>query len=186
MRIAVSGAHCTGKTTLIHELHGVLPTYNSTIEPYRQLEEEGHVFAEMPGIEDFELQLERSIASILESDNDCLFDRCPLDLVAYLITHDEAHAFELNDWLPMVHDAMQRLDLIVFVPIEDPDRIDVSSEEHPRLRKLVDEELRSLVLQDQWSLGVPTLEVAGAPGDRAQQVMEHLNSNRLAEKGDPS
>jgi len=176
MRIAVSGAHCTGKSTLISELERSWPTYVSMVEPYRQLEEEGHLFAEMPSVEDFELQLERSIDSILESNSDCLFDRCPADLLAYLMTHDDAVDFDVQGWLPRIQDAMQRLDLVVFVPIEDPDRIAVSADDHPHLRRRVDEELHDIVLQDQWSLGVPTLEVVGAPGERAQQVLAHLGS----------
>lgn len=42
MRIAVSGAHQTGKTTLIEELSRALPSYGVVDEPYHLLEEEGH------------------------------------------------------------------------------------------------------------------------------------------------
>ena len=63
MRIAVSGAHRTGKTTLIDELLGALATFSAVDEPYCLLAEEGHAFAEMPCLEDFELQLERSTAA---------------------------------------------------------------------------------------------------------------------------
>src|SRR6185369_13261844 len=60
MKIAVSGAHRTGKTTLVEELCRALPAYIAVDEPYHLLEEEGHEFAEMPSLEDFELLLERS------------------------------------------------------------------------------------------------------------------------------
>lgn len=47
MKIAVSGAHWTGKTTLVEELSRTLPDHLSMNEPYYYLEEEGHVFPEM-------------------------------------------------------------------------------------------------------------------------------------------
>lgn len=171
MRIAVSGTHRAGKTTLISELIGFLPTFNTVDEPYYQLEDEGHVFEEMPCLEDFELQLERSIESVLHSDENCLFDRCAADIVAYLIAHDDSDRFELNRWLPRVRDSMRRLDLVLFIPIEDPDRVAMSESDYCRLRKSVDEKLRDILVENQWDFGVPTIEVAGSIGERARQVL---------------
>ena len=174
MRIAVSGAHDTGKTTLIDALIGSLPRFSAVDEPYYQLEEEGHLFSEMPCIEDFELQLERAIKCILESDGDCLFDRCPFDILAYLIAHDDSDGFDVDVWLPSVRDAMQCVDLVIFVPIEDPDRVTVSASEYRRLRRRVDQELQEIVLEDRWTFGVPAIEVAGSPGERVRQVLAYL------------
>jgi uridine kinase len=47
MRIAVSGAHHTGKTTLIDELIGSLSTFRVIDEPCYLLEDGGHAFAGM-------------------------------------------------------------------------------------------------------------------------------------------
>lgn len=177
MRIAVSGAHRTGKTTLVDELAGSLPAFNRVDEPYYLLEDEGHSFPEMPGIEDFELQLERSVRSILESEGDCIFDRCPSDMLAYLIVHDEPERFDVDRWLPGLRDAMQLLDLIVFVPIEEPERVADSGLDHGRLRRRVHQELLDIVLDDRWAFGVPAIEVAGAPHERARQVLAYLRGN---------
>jgi predicted ATPase len=174
MRIAVSGAHRTGKTMLIQELSRALPTYVAVDEPYYLLEEEGHDFAEMPSLEDFELQLERSIESILDSEGDCLFDRCPFDMLAYLITHEDSDGFDVDRWLPRARRALQRLDLIVFVPVEEPDRVIVSASDQRALRRRVDEELRDIVLEDRWSFGVEAIEVTGTPRGRARQVLAYL------------
>jgi hypothetical protein len=176
MRIAVSGAHRTGKTTLIHELSRALPTYVTVDEPYYLLEEEGHDFAEMPSLEDFELQLERSIESIADGEADCLFDRCPFDMLAYLITHEDSDGFHIDHWLPRARRALQRLDLIVFVPVEEPDRVIVSASDQRALRRRVDEELRDIVLEDRWSFEVEAIEVTGAPRERARQVLAYLES----------
>ena len=56
---------------------------------------------------------------------------------------------------------MERLDLIVFVPVEQPDRVRVFEPDHAELRRLVDEELRDIVLEDRWEFGVEALEVTG-------------------------
>src|SRR5262245_42280205 len=149
MRIAVSGAHCTGKTTLVAELLRNLPAYEAVDEPYRLLEEEGYVFAEMPSLEDFERQLERSIESMDTDAPNRIYDRCAADIVAYLTTHDDAEAFDLEDWLPRVRSALAELDLVVFVPIEHPDRM--TGADRVELRRRVDEELRDIVLDDRWA-----------------------------------
>lgn len=173
MRIAVSGAHRTGKTTLVEELARALPSSATVEEPYHQLEEEGHEFADMPSLEDFELQLERSIECLVDSEENTVFDRCPADILAYLITHEDADGFDIDRWLPRVREAMRRLDLIVFVPVEHPDRIVISDARERRLRRSVDEELRDIVLGDRWEFGVETMEVAGPSRERVRQVLAH-------------
>lgn len=180
MKIGVSGAHRTGKTTLIAELGARLPAFHVIHEPYRLLEEEGYAFADPPGMEDFELQLRRSIGSIEESSGDCLFDRTPTDFLAYMICHDDSEGFDIGAWLPEVLDAMQRLDLVVFVPIEDPDRVTQHGSDHRRLRRRVDEELYDIVLQDRWTFGVPVVEVSGSPEERVRRVLAYL-----AEQAEP-
>jgi len=177
MRIAVSGAHRTGKSTLIAELSRALPAYEVLDEPYHLLEEEGHKFAEMPGREDFELQLERSLECIAGSGEDCLFDRCPADLLAYLLTHRESDGFDLGRWLSRARNAMRRLDLIVFVPVENPDRV-VSEPEEDDWRLRVDEELQEILLADRWDFGVDVIEVTGSPRERARQVLTLVTSRR--------
>jgi predicted ATPase len=172
MRIAVSGAHRTGKTTLVDALAVRLPGYDVFEEPYHQLVDEGYVFAEMPGLEDFEAQLARSIDDIAGAGDRCLFDRCPCDLLAYLAVHDEAASFVADRWLPDVQRAMARLDLVVFVPIESPERVAVAEAEQPGLRQTVDDDLRAMILADAWSLGVAAMEVTGTPDERVRQVLE--------------
>ena len=173
MRIAFSGTHRTGKTTLVTALAELLPAYEVVGEPYHQLEEEGHEFAEIPSLEDFELQLERSIDCLVDSAENQLFDRCPADLLAYLLTHRDADGFDVDDWLPRVEAAMQRLDFVVFVPVEDPDLVSIPPEER-RFRRRVDEELRSILVEDRWELGVEVIEVTGPVAARARQVLAQI------------
>jgi predicted ATPase len=178
MRIAICGTHGTGKTTLVEALASHLPGHDVVDEPYRQLEDEGEEFAERPTAEDFERQLHRAVHSLEHSAADSLFDRGPADLLAYLESVDDVDSVDLDGCIERVRPAMQRLDLIVFVGIEHPDRIDRADVRFRRLRRRVDESLRDIVLDDRWSFGVPAIEVAGSTADRVAQVLRHLATPR--------
>lgn len=178
MRIAISGAHFSGKSTLIASLLGQLPGYASVDEPYLLLEEDGYEFWDQPFLEDFEQQLKRSIAVIKESQNNTIFDRCPLDCLAYALVIAETCSIEesidVEDWIQMMEDAMQLLDLIVFVPIEK--RIPVPASEDLKLRRNVDKKLQEMLLED--SLGIldkiEILEVTGSLEKRVKMVKSNL------------
>jgi len=60
MKIAITGAHRVGKTTLAEKLHENLANYDFRMEPYYELEESGYEFSEIPDIDDFIKQLEYS------------------------------------------------------------------------------------------------------------------------------
>lgn len=175
MRIAISGSHLVGKTTLAGPLARALPRYELIPEPYELLEEDGYAFGEMPSIEDFERQLERSFQSIEESGDHAVFDRCPLDILGYLTTHRDAHAFQLEDWMERVEASVARLDVIVFVPVEDPDRVAVPRSQ-ARLRARVDVALREILVDDAYGLEADVITVEGTPGARLHQVVAYLGS----------
>ena len=174
MKIAVSGAHRTGKTTLVEELCRALPDHLSMNEPYYHLVEEGHVFPEMPSIEDFELQLDYSIEQITNSEENTIFDRCPVDMLAYLITHTDFVSFDLETWLPKIQNAMLQLDLLIFVPIEEPDLITCPEWEYTELRSRVDGELHDIILGDVWDFNLEVLEVSGTLSERLHQILAHV------------
>jgi hypothetical protein len=174
MRIAVCGTHGTGKTTLVDALAPHLTGYEVVDEPYRQLEDEGEDFAERPTADDYERQLVRAIANLESSAADTLFDRCPADLLGYLAALGDADDVALDAWAERARPAMGRLDLIVFVGIEQPDRIDRDVLHLRGLRRRVDEALRDIVLDDRWSFAVPVIEVTGSVDDRIRQVLAHL------------
>lgn len=173
MHIAISGSHLVGKTTLAEALADALPSHDLFPEPYYLLEEDGYEFGEVPSIHDFERQLERSLQCIEESRTDVVFDRCPLDFLGYLITHRDAEAFRLNDWLPRVRASLAKLDIIVFVPVEEPDRVAVPRSQ-ARLRAEVDAVLRDIIVDDVYGLENHVITVQGTPGARLRQVVAHL------------
>lgn len=179
MKIAISGTHRSGKSTLVEKLSDALPGYVVVDEPYYLLAEEGYEFAEMPSVEDFKLQLERSIESLDESEPNVIFDRCPADFLGYLLTHPDADAFDLEKWQPRVRAAMEKLDLIVFLPVEERDRIALPSSEDGELRMQVDEQLKEIFLESSFDFDVDVLEVTGTPQERVRRVMAYLRGAEL-------
>jgi len=173
MRIAISGTHFSGKSTLIAALLKQLPNFTSVDEPYILLEEQGYVFSNPPSLEDFEEQCAFSIRSIQESGDNTLFDRCPVDCLAYALALGEV---DIESWAQRMEDAIQQLDLIIFLPIENEDRIPIPASEDLELREKVDENLQELLLDD--SLGilndVAILEVMGSVDKRMRMVKAKL------------
>jgi predicted ATPase len=181
VRIALSGAHAVGKTSLVAELRQQLNGYEAVDEAYCELLDEGHGFADPPSVYDFLAQLDHSIAR-LRSDHGAhrLYDRCPADFLAYLAAakaHDAA-----RERLGAASEALRTLDLIVFVPIERPDRI-ASTHGADRLRARVDALLREILIDDSYGFGRPVVEVHGSVAVRAKQVtsaiQEHDPATRL-------
>ena len=179
MRIAISGTHFSGKSSLVEALSEALPEYTIIDEPYHLLSEEGYEFAEQPSIEDFELMLEQSIGNIESLDENAenvIFDRCPADIVGYLLSHMDQVAFDLEKWLSRIQSAIRKLDLIVFLPIEKPDRIVLPLSQNANYRQRVDEKLQDILLENSLDIEVDVLEVSGNLQTRVSLVMEHIRN----------
>ncbi|MBL0937717.1 MAG: ATP-binding protein [Gemmatimonadaceae bacterium] len=171
MRIAICGAHATGKSTLISELMQQLPDYTTLEEPYHLLSDEGHMFGAFPTVDDFQLLCESANSMMRTTDaRDVIFDRSAADYLAYLLILDAEADWrqEVSDTL----DALATLDLVVLVGVEDPDFID--GVERPKLRRRVDRKLREILASDEWGLSVPVIRVRGTPAKRAQQVLRAM------------
>ena len=165
MKIALTGAHCVGKTTLAEKLQASLRDYLFIPEPYVELEERGYSFSETPEAEDFSIQLEYAIERICIDEPDVLFDRSPLDLLAYLYVTGGAKASQ--NFYMKVREAMTEIDLLVFVPIENPDLINCPESESPELRAQVNELLHEWISD----FDLETVEVRGTLSGREEQII---------------
>ena len=178
MRIAVSGTHFSGKTTLISSVSDKLRDYQIFEEPYHLLEEDGYAFSDPPSIEDFEKQLECSIELIKSSPKNAIFDRSPFDFLAYaLVIAEENHDHcDMETWQTQIEEIISHIDMLVFVPIEYPDSIKLPKSEDRELRYSIDEKIKELILED--SLGclgdIAILEVSGTLQKRTDMVLNFL------------
>ena len=178
MRVAVSGSHRVGKSTLVELVAEELRGYTAVEEPYYLLEEEGYEHGDPPSVEDFEAQLERSLEALEEGDDNVIFDRCPADILAYLLVHDDADAFDEGEWLGRTRKAMRTLDLVVFVPVEEDDRIALPAHEDAEHRLSVDETLREILVDDAFGFRREVLVAEGDIKTRVRCVMRRLARKR--------
>lgn len=141
MRIAISGAHFTGKSTLVENFLAAYPHYHHEVEPYYKLQYELSMeLALEPSLDSLLEQLDCSIEQLNEHTDklDVIFDRCPVDFIAYihcLAEQEQIDAAEIldEDKLSEIEEALDSLDLIVFLPITKDDAI-LYTEENPAYR----------------------------------------------------
>lgn len=168
MRIAISGTHATGKSTLVSELARRFADYTTIDEPFYLLEDEGHVFGDPPSAEDFELLFDRSVTLLHElRTGNVVFDRSPADYLGYMTALDPA--LVTTDHFEAAATALATLDLVVFVPIERPDRVGAS--ETPRLRRRVDRILHEMLVDDGAGFGVRVITACGTVTQRVEQII---------------
>ncbi|HEX7331709.1 MAG TPA: AAA family ATPase [Pyrinomonadaceae bacterium] len=165
MRIAVSGTHGVGKSTLIDEFLRVHPDFTHEPEPYTVMVEDlGEEFSDEPNVDDFRRQLEFNIERLqqLAAETKVIYERCPVDFLAYL---DALEPGSVDALLGAVATAMQNLDLIVYLPLDTAQTL---ASEFPKLQKAVDRRLSKMLLDDE--LGIITTPVVEARGSTAQRL----------------
>jgi hypothetical protein len=185
MRIAVSGTHCTGKSTLIDEFLRAHPGFAHEPEPYTVLLEDfGEEFSAEPCVEDFYRQLEFNIDRLRQHapGERVIYERCPLDFLAYI---DALEPQRVEALLDQVSDVMRNLDLIVYLPLDDraPDS------EYPKLRKAVDRRLSAIFRDDEFGVlslcSATIIEASGSTSQRLR-VIESYISQSNTQPGDVS
>lgn len=179
MRIAVSGTHCCGKSSLIDEFLISHSEFTHEPEAYESLQDErGESFAAEPSAEDFRRQLEHCVDRLeqyRESDN-VIFERCPADYLAYMLAlRDLRRDFQASqvaaESVRIARSGMKRLDIVVFLRLDKQD-VAVSDEEDPELRRLVDEKLESILSDNEFDLfsELLVIEPPGSMSERLQLI----------------
>jgi hypothetical protein len=105
-----------------------------------------------------------------------LFDRSPIDVLAYLLAHEDASGFSPDDWLVRTRQAVRSLDLIVFVPIEEQDRIQLPSSEDGAYRLAVHERLQELLVDDALGCEAEVFTVLGSVRERVDLVVARIGA----------
>ena len=174
MRIAVSGTHSTGKSTLIDEFLRAHPDFVHEPEPYTVMVEDlGEEFADEPCVEDFYRQLEFNVDRLRQHapGERVIYERCPLDFLAYIDALDPKRT---NTLLRPVSEAMQNLDLIVYLPLDDTP----PASEYPKLQKAVDRRLSSIFRDDGFNIlsscRAAIVEANGSTAQRLRIIESHL------------
>ena len=152
MRIAISGTHCMGKTTFIENFLKIYPEYVYEEEPYYQLQEKhGIEFSGDPVLEDFIEQMTHSLEQLdfYADQANVIFERCPIDFVAYsmYLVHQEGMTIEdtrVSEMFPEIKEALENLDLIIFLPMTKEHPIICPESEDEIYRKTIDGVLKKI------------------------------------------
>lgn len=165
MRVAVSGSHGTGKSTLIAAFLARRPLYQQEAEAFELLADDVELTpSEGPTAEGVQALLEHTASSLelYEPGALVVFERSPVDYLAYADASrswpDGASAGFLQTFIPQVRRSLRRLELIAFVPVSATGP-QARSGEDPRFRRRVDEALRRALIDDDHDL----LEDQGSP-----------------------
>ena len=178
MRIAVSGTHGVGKSTLIDEFLRRHPEFVHEPEPYTVMVEDlGEEFSAEPSVEDLRRQLEFSIERLSQHapGENVIYERCPVDFLAYIHALDRKSAEALLERVP---EAMRHLDLVLYLPF------DGTSEEFPKLQRAVDRRLRSIFREDEFGIMSSTnaiiVEAEGSTDHRLHTLENLMNIKHAA------
>jgi hypothetical protein len=148
MRLAISGTHCSGKSSLVEAFLLAHPEFTLEPEAYYQLQElYGESFSAEPSSDDFLQQLEYHSERLQQypPGSQVVFERCAIDYVAYLkalidLNRHSADVVILNRSIDLARNALQLLDLVVFLPA-NASYMYVPDEEDLELRAAVDTNL---------------------------------------------
>ncbi len=175
MRIAISGTHCVGKSTLIEDFLRTHPDYIHEPEPYTVLVEEfGEEFSSSPTVDDYYRQLEFNIARLQShvSGEKVIYERSPVDYLAYMLAlRDLGRERASSSFLESVHqivlDAIACLDFVAYLPIEK--HIEASDDDDLQLRRAVHNRLSDLFSGGDFDF-VRTETVRGTRAQRLRTI----------------
>ena len=128
MRIAISGSHSLGKSTLVQDWISANPSYLHEREPYRALRDWYDIeFRQKSTRLHNGIQLYYSVSRTMRYTNasqEVIFDRAPVDYIAYSQytanhgTTDIDDAF-VESMIPIVREAIKQFDILIFLPVTD-------------------------------------------------------------------
>jgi hypothetical protein len=179
VRIAVSGTHGSGKTTLVEDFLAAHREYLHEPEPYEWLEDVyGEAVGEEPTADDFRRQLKVSVDRLAnyERGASVIAERSPVDFLAYIFALSDLGRSGRDCELvaasaELAAAGMAHVDLLVVLPLGGRDGIVVPGSEDLPLRAAMNDRLLDLITADEYALfrnGSP--RVAEIHGQRQQRL----------------
>jgi hypothetical protein len=190
MRIAISGTHCCGKSTLIDEFLLAHHGYAHEPEPYETLQEEyGEMFGAKICADDFYRQLEYNVGQLrrYRSGDGVIFEQSPADFLAYMfalakLDRDPEAERVIKNSLAIAQNGFSFLDVVVFLPGNDL-YTEAPESEDPELRNEMDSLLEGILIDDEFgwfgSNRPLVLKASGATAQRLETIEGALRSQAM-------
>lgn len=125
MRIAISGSHCMGKSTLIGDFLSEWKSYELPEKTYRHVINEKN----LSHSSETNKETQRAILDFMceqvktyGKDDNVIYDRCPIDNLVYSMWayHHERSDIDadfIKESIPKVREALKYIDIIFYIPI---------------------------------------------------------------------
>lgn len=197
MRIAISGAHCTGKSTLIDEFIKQWPMYKRPEKTYRDIIKEKKLDINMSGNKESQRAILNALvdeaqAASTSDQKHIIFDRCPVDNIVYTLWH---YAKDTEGFTPefvmtckdIAALSLKHYDLIFYVPARK--EIPITPREGRELdesyREEIDNIFESLVNSYEKNTGAffpkedcpAVIRLEGPPDMRIAQMKLYVKEN---------
>ena len=181
MRLAVSGSHGTGKSTLIAAFLAKRSEYRHEPEAFETLGDDVELGESgEPTVDGLRALLEYTVSAVASRASDAcvVFERSPVDYLAYACASRDARRADpvaefLSASVPIVKASLRALDLVAYLPVS-PDGPGGRPGENAGYRRRVDRCLRRALLEDEYDLlddpGAPT--VVELPPQPERQLAE--------------
>ena len=190
MRIAISGSHSLGKSTLVHDWIAANPSCLHEEEPYRALRDWYDIkFRQKSTRLHNGIQLYYNVSRVMRytcSTDNVIFDRAPVDYIAYSQYTADYGTTDIDDafvesMVPVVREALERLDILVFLPITDQWQVAMEDDgirpvDHA-YREAVDAVFKQIYREDRYHAMPPNnaprlIELWGAPEERVEKLAQ--------------
>ena len=203
MRIAVSGSHSLGKSTVVNQWVAAQPSYLREEEPYRALGLHGPYeikFRDLSTRLQNGIQLYYNIGRIHRYSNptdQVIFDRAPVDYIAYSQYTANQRSTDIDtefveSMVPAVKECLDHLDILAFVPKSD--EWPVAMEEDGirpvdnEYRDEVDRIFKQIYRDGRFNLlpernGPKLIELIGSPQQRLDQLEQCIIEIETNERG---
>jgi hypothetical protein len=200
MRIAISGSHSLGKSTVVNDWVANHPHFIREEEPYRALGLFGPyeiLFREASTKLHNGIQMYYNISRVYrycEHTDDVIFDRCPIDYIAYSQYTANQASTDIDDafvksMVPVVRESLDHLDILAFVPKSDAWPVEMEADgirpvDHA-YRDEVDAIFKQIYREGRFDLfpaskGPLLIELSGAREHRLQQLQQAIKEVEAA------
>jgi len=191
LRIAISGSHSLGKSTVVNDWVAAHPDYYREEEPYRVLGLNGPYeicFREASTRLQNGIQLYYNISRIHRypaTADKVIFDRAPVDYIAYSQYTANQGTTDIDDdfvesMVPAVRESLDHLDILAFVPKSDAWPVEMEEDgirpvDHA-YRDEVDTIFKEIYRNSRFNIipksgGPRIIELFGPPMQRLEQII---------------
>jgi len=196
MRIAISGAACQGKSTLVNDIIKNWPSYKRSDESYRALLKKEKIKINKEVDKDGQWKILNCLIDDIqhtEKGDKIVFDRCPLDNLVHSLWAEDKQSSDIDSefikkCIPLVKESMKSIDIIFYLPITKVAPVKVELKETREIDKEFINEIDNIFKGIEYNLmrhsvcpfmadddRPPIIEIFGTPEQRVEMIKFYLD-----------